>query len=176
MKQSFLGLTLLVGIGSLLPALGIAQEPEDHQAIRMLFQKEQEGFRNGDGAQVLSCYAEDFVAYNVPNRNSQPNFLQTTIGDWSHEQRKEAFLAADFVGMKNALADTTLNMIHNYELNHIDVKGNEGVAISTISWARNDTLKKVRVQNGHQTMWLVRKIAGEWKYVGAVYPLTRYSE
>jgi len=181
MRQVFWLLSLIflnscLGIGSLQPSISIAQESEDHQAIRMLFQREQEGFRNGDGAQVLSCYAEDFVGYNVPYRNNQPNFLQTTIGAWTHEQRKEAFLAADFVGMKTALADTALNMVQKYEINHIDVKGNEGVAISTISWARNDTLKKVRVQNGHQTMWLVRKIAGEWKYVGAVYPLTRYSE
>ena len=78
--------------------------------------------------------------------------------------------------MKPDLADSALAVTHKYELNHIDVGGNEGVAISTISWARNDTLKHTRIQAGHQTMWMVRKIDGEWKYVGAMYPLSGYRE
>ena len=78
--------------------------------------------------------------------------------------------------MKDSLADTTLALSHRYELNHIDVRGNEGVAISTISWVYNDTLKNTRVQAGHQTMWMVKKIDGEWKYAGAMYPLSRYRE
>lgn len=81
---------------------------------------------------------------------------------------EEWLLADDFAGMKADLADSVLALIHKYELNHIDVKGNEGVAISTISSVRNDTLKHARVQSEHQTMWLVRKIDDEWKYVGAV--------
>ena len=140
MGKSLFALALLVGLSSVLPASVLAQEAEDHQAIRTLFQREQEGWRNDDGAQVLSCYAKNYV------------------------------------GMKADLADSALAFIHKYELNHIDVKDNEGVVISTISWVRNDTLKHTRVQAGHQTMWLVRKIDSEWKYVGAVSPLTRYRE
>ena len=82
----------------------------------------------------------------------------------------------DFVGMKANLADSSQAFLHKYELNHIDVKGNEGVAISTISTVRNDTLKHTRIQIEHQSMWLVRKINNEWKYVGAIWPLNRYRE
>jgi hypothetical protein len=105
----------------------LAQEAEDHQAIRTLFQREQEGWRNGDGAQVLSCYAKNYVGYNVPLRNNQLNFLQVNISG-SYESGEKWLLADDFVGMKADLADSALAFIHKYELNHIDVKGNEGVA------------------------------------------------
>jgi hypothetical protein len=175
MGKSLFVLAFLVGLSSVLPASVLAQEAEDHQAIRTLFQREQEGWRNDDGAQVLSCYAKNYVGYNVPLRNNQLNFLQVNIGG-SYESGEKWLLADDFVGMKADLADSALAFIHKYELNHIDVKDNEGVAISTISWVRNDTLKHTRVQAGHQTMWLVRKIDSEWKYVGAVSPLTRYRE
>ena len=166
----------IVAVASFLPLVAAtAQESDDRQAIRTLFQREQEGWRNADGAQILSCYSQGHVTYNVPMRNDQPNFLETRITNRSYESLKEQVLADDFEGMP-ALADTAIQMVHRYELNHIDVNGNEGVAISTIAWAANDTLRKVRVQWGHQTMWLLRKIDGDWKYVGAVYPLSAYSE
>jgi hypothetical protein len=72
-------LAALVMMGLVMSAPSVAQETEDHQAIRALFQTEQEGWRNGDGAQVLSCYAEGHVGYTVPTRNNQPNFLQAEI-------------------------------------------------------------------------------------------------
>jgi len=176
MAKLFLALALLTGLGTMLPTSVLAQQAKDHQAIRSLFEREQEGWRNGDGAQVLSCFAENFLSYGIPFRNNEPNFLQTEVGAWSHEARKKYFLSDDFVGMKADLADSALAYSHKYELNHIHVRGNEGVAISTISYVRNDTLSHTRVQSGHQTMWMVRKIDGEWKYVGAVAPLSRYRE
>ena len=177
MKKTFAGLMIFAMAGLLIPALSIAQETEDHQAIRTLFQTEQEGWRNGDGAQVLSCYAKGHVAYGVPLRNNAPNFLQAGINPlWNYEQLKQRLLAPDFEGMKTALADTVINMSHWYELNHINVQGTEGVAVSTIAWAANDTLRNVRVQQGHQTMWLLRKIDGKWKYVGSVAAVSAYRE
>ena len=176
MANLLLALALLIGLGTTLSTSVLAQQTEDHQAIRSLFEREQEGFRNGDGAQVLSCYADSFLTYVIPFRNNEPNFLQTEVGGWSLEARKKYLLSDDFVGMKADLADSALAFSHKYELNHIDVRGNEGVAISTISYVRNDTLSHTRVQSGHQTMWMVRKIDDEWKYVGAVAPLSRYRE
>ena len=176
MEKLFLALALLTGLWTTLPASVLAQETEDHQAIRALFEREQEGWRISDGAQILSCYAKSFVDYSIPVRNGKPNFLQAYIGGDLYENRKKNLLSNDFVGMKDSLADTTLALSHRYELNHIDVRGNEGVAISTISWVYNDTLKNTRVQAGHQTMWMVKKIDGEWKYAGAMYPLSRYRE
>lgn len=178
MRPWILPVCAIVAVAHFLaPVPTAAQETEDHQAIRMLFQKEQEGWRKGDGAQVLSCYAESYVGYGVPVRNGQPNFLQTSIAaNWTREAMETRLLAPDFVGMKTAPADTTINMWHTYELNRIDVKGNEGVAISTIAWASTDTLRNVRTQQGHQSMWFLRKIAGEWKYVGAIAALSGYRE
>ena len=176
MVKLFIALVLLSGLGTTLPTAVLAQQTEDHQAIRSLFEREQEGWRNGDGAQVLSCYAENWLSYGIPFRNNKPNFLQTEVRDWSYEALKKHFLSDDFVGMKADLADSALAFSHKYELNHIDVRGNEGVAISTISFVRNDTLRHTRIQEGHQTMWMVRKIDGVWKYAGAVFPLSRYRE
>ena len=176
MAKLLMALALLIGLGTTLSTSVLAQQTEDHQAIRSLFEREQEGFRNGDGAQVLSCYADSFLTYVFPYRNNEPNFLQTEVGSWSLEASKKYLLSDDFVGMKADLADSALAFSHKYELNHIDVRGNEGVAISTISFVRNDTLRHMRVQSGHQTMWMVRKIDGVWKYRGAVSPLSRYRE
>jgi hypothetical protein len=176
MAKILLALALLTGLGSTLPTSVLAQETEDQQAIRALFEREQEGWRNGDGTQVLSCYAKSYIDYNIPIRNGEPNFLQAHIGSGSYESRKSQVLSGEFVGLKAALADTALAVSHKYELNHIDVSGNEGVAISTISWVHNDTLRHTRIQEGHQTMWMVRKVDGEWKYASAVYPLSRYRE
>jgi hypothetical protein len=178
MRPWILPVCAIVAVAHFLaPAPISAEETEDHQAIRMLFQKEQEGWRKGNGAQVLSCYAESYVAYWVPVRNGRPNFLQTSIATWGAREAMETrLLAPDFVGMKAALADTTVNMVHTYELNRIDVQGNEGVAISTIAWASTDTLRNVRTQQGHQSMWFLRKIEGEWKYVGVMAALSSYRE
>ena len=44
---------------------------------------------------------------------------------------EEWLLADDFVGMKVDIADSALALSHKSYLNHIDVKVNEGVAIST---------------------------------------------
>ena len=174
MRQWILTVGIIIAIANFLPpTLAAAQETEDKQAIRMLFQTEQEGWRKGDGAQILSCYAESYVGYYVPVRNGQPNFLETALSDepWSYKGLKTGLLAPDFVGMKTALADTVVNVVGSYELNHINVKENEGVAISTIAWAQNDTSRKVRVSSAFQTMWLLRKTDGKWKYVGSVAPL-----
>ena len=48
-----------------------------------LFERDQEGWRNSDGAQVLSCFAENFQGYEIPFQNNEPNFLQTEVGAWS---------------------------------------------------------------------------------------------
>lgn len=178
MRQWIRTVCTIAAVASFLPLVSAtAQESEDRQAIRKLFQQEQEGWRTADGAQILSCYSEDFVSYNVPIRNDELNFLQVHIqAGGSHGNLKERVLAEDFQGMKTALADTAIGMWHGYELNHINVNGNEGVAISTIAWAANDTTRDVRVQQGHQTMWLLRKLEGDWKYVGAVYPISAYSD
>ena len=176
MAKLLIALALLIGLGTTLSTSVLAQQTEDHQAIRSLFEREQEGWRNGDGAQVLSCYAESWLSYGIPFRNNKPNFLQTEVSAWSYEALQKYFLSDDFGGRKADLADSSLAFSHKYELNHIHVRGNEGVAISTISSVRNDTLSQTRVQSGHQTMWMVRKIDGEWKYVGSVAPLSRYRE
>ena len=177
MHKVFAGLMILAVAVLSLPSISTAQETEDHQAIRTLFQTEQEGWRNGDAAQILSCYAEGSVAYAIPIQNNQPNFLQARVaGGWKYEAWKERVLADDVEGAKAMRAESTLQAWHGYELNHINVNGNEGVAISTISNAYTDTLQKKRVQYGHQTMWLLRKIEGEWKYVGAVFPISAYRD
>ena len=48
MKKAFVGLMILTMAGTLIPALSTAQETEDRQAIRALFQKEQKGWDTRD--------------------------------------------------------------------------------------------------------------------------------
>ena len=169
MKKAFVGLMILTMARLLIPALSIAQETEDHQAIRALLDREQEGWETGDGAQILSCYAEGYVQYHVPKANGEPLFLETTIAsEWLDGTQQKTLLAPDFVGFKEGLADTLLNAERSYEMSHIDIEGKEGVAIATFTGAWNDTLRNERVDVGWQSMWLLRKIDGQWKFVGAI--------
>ena len=118
---------ILTMAGRLKPALSTAQETEDHQAIRALFQKEQNGWDTGNGAHILTCYAEGYIPCRVPRRNGPPDFLQVTINsDWRFENLKKRVLAPDFKGFKEALTDTTLKVERHYEINHIDVEGMRG--------------------------------------------------
>ena len=136
-----------------------------------------ESLDTGNGAQILSCYAEGYIPCSVPRRGGPPDFLQVTINsDWRFENIKKRVLAPDFKGFKEALADTTFKVERHYEINHIDVDGNEGVAISTIVNTWNDTLRNERVNVGWQSLWLLRKTDGQWKYVGGIGSISSYRE
>ena len=82
MAKLLIALALLIGLGTTLSTSVLAQQTEDHQAIRSLFEREQEAWRSGDGAQVLSCYAESWLSYGIPFRNNKPNFLKTEVSAW----------------------------------------------------------------------------------------------
>ena len=70
--------TVLAATVLLAPSLCLA-ESEDNQAVRALFEREQDGWDTGNGAQILSCYDERYVQYEVPRWNDRPNFLLTQI-------------------------------------------------------------------------------------------------
>ena len=74
------------------------------------------------------------------------------------------------------MADTALNMETRSELVRIDVNDDYAVAISRIEWAQNDTTKNVRVRSGWESLWFLRKIDGEWKFINAVGGINSFRE
>jgi len=160
--------TVLAATVLLAPSLCLA-ESEDNQAVRALFEREQDGWDTGNGAQILSCYDERYVQYEVPRWNDRPNFLLTQINtNRLYSGLKTVLLAEDFTGVAALVADTTLALERHREISHIDVAGTEGVAIATFHASWNHVASGERVEQGWQTMWLVRKIDGDWKYVAGI--------
>ena len=57
---------------------------------------------------------------------------------------------------------------------HIAIDGDDAVAVSQMEHARNDTTARLRVTNGWTSLWMLKKIKGQWKFHAAIGPLKRY--
>ena len=65
---------------------------------------------------------------------------------------------------------------HNWEVVHIAIDEDDVVAISQMEHARNDTTAGLRVTNGWTSLWILKKVKGQWKFHPAIRPLKRYYE
>ena len=172
---ALLGFLLVAGL--VIPVLASAQETADHQAIRALLDREQAGWESGDAEQIDACYAEGYTQVDIPRGNGKPQFVLATLNtQWKDENRKEWVLASDFLGLKEALADTVLAMQRTYKMSHIDIDGDDAVAIATFSGAWNDTVRGERVEVGWQSLWMLRKIDGDWKYATGIGGISSFRE
>jgi hypothetical protein len=152
------------------------QETADTRAIRALFDADQDAWKQGDGRTVLANRHQDYFTVGVDRNNGKPDFHGVTVGDWSEEKR-QSFLDPDFMkGFAAAVADTAIDVEHRSELVRIDVNDAHAVAISRIEWARNDTTRNVRIRSGWESLWILRKIGGDWQFVNAVSGISSWSE
>ena len=72
--------------------------------------------------------------------------------------------------------DEALDYKHNWEVVHIAIDEDDAVAISQMEHARNDTTAGLRVTNGWTSLWMLKKVKGQWKLHAAIGPLKRYYE
>ena len=153
----------------IMPSLTYGQETADTQAIRALMTADQTAWQTGDAEGVLSLMDEHYCVFNIPKVDGDLDFHGAAVGATPEDFRK-AFADPEWNGQPGveALADTALNIESSHELARIDVKGNYAVAVSRIEWARNDTTKNVRLSGGWESLWLLRKIDGNWKFTSAV--------
>ena len=176
MNTLFCSLSISCMIVVIMPNISYGQETADTQAIRALFDADQEAWKRGDGEAVLSNRHEHYFTAGVPRNNGRPDFRGLTVDDWGAERRKR-FLDPNFgKGFAAAMADTALNMETRSELVRIDVNADHAVAISRIEWAQNDTTKNVRVRSGWESLWFLRKIDGEWKFINAIGGINSFRE
>jgi len=84
------------------------------------------------------------------------------------KEMRESLSKPDWTGPSEAFKDTALDTKANWNMTRIDVEGNDAVAISRIEWSQNDTTRNVRVRGGWESLWFLRKIDGNWKFVSAV--------
>jgi len=150
----------------IMPNLSYSQETADHQAIRALLNKDQEDWIRGDGQAVLSNRIADYVTCRIPRNNGRPDFHGVTINNM--KEMRESLSKPDWTGPSEAFKDTALDTKANWNMTRIDVEGNDAVAISRIEWSQNDTTRNVRVRGGWESLWFLRKIDGNWKFVSAV--------
>ncbi len=180
MKARYCSPLLLCIIALSIPIPSHGQETEDTRAIRSMFDADQTAWNNADGQGVLSNRHEHYFTARVPRNNGRPDFYGVIMGDSRKDQEagvndpeKAAQWKARVAATKS---DTVLDAQWRAELVRIDVRENYAVALSRHEWARNDTIKKVRVRGGWESLWFLRKIDGDWKFVNALGGISSWTE
>ena len=72
--------------------------------------------------------------------------------------------------------DEVLDYKHKWEVVHIAIDGDDAVAVSQMEHARNDTTARLRVTNGWTSLWMLKKVKGQWKFHAAMGPLNRHRD
>ena len=176
MKNPLIVATFLYLTAVVIPTTLPAQETPDHQAIRAILTEDQEAYARGDGPTLLSIRDENYFVAAVPRNNGRPDFHGVTIF-FTREDIKERVLDPEWKqSTVNAQSDTTLDLKGQHEMVRINVKGDYAVAISRIEWSQNDTTKNVRVRNGWESLWFLRKIDGKWKFTSAVAGISSWNQ
>jgi len=64
-----------------------------------------------------------------------------------------------------------LDYKHTWEVVHIAIDGEDAVVVSQMEHASNDTVNSLRVTNGWTSLWMLKKVEGQWKFHAAIGPL-----
>jgi ketosteroid isomerase-like protein len=155
-------LSILVLFAVSLTAVAVsAGEEEDKEAIRALFQKEQDGHRQGDAKMVRSTYWDDFYIIETPRKNNVPRYMLSGI-----------FLREQYFGNMGLDKDDYEgiqpgddNGFHS-EFNHVSVNGDVALAVTQFHYW-GPTPDGRRMDGGHQTMWVAERRNGIWKWKSA---------
>ena len=150
-----------------------AQETDDYRAIRAVIDQEQNANDSGDAQALLEVHTEDFIAVWARHYDGATDWLQTRPG-YTYDDIKKRVSAADWAGRSAILDDEVLDFKHKWEVVHIAIDEDDAVAVSQMEHARNDTTARLRVTNGWTSLWMLKKVKGQWKFHAAVGPLKRY--
>ena len=150
-----------------------AQETDDHKAIRALIDREQNANDTGDAEALLDVHREDFIAIWARHYDGSTDWLQSRPG-YTYDDIKRRVSAEDWAGRSAILNDEELDYKHKWEVVHIAIDGDDAVAVSQMEHARNDTVNSLRVTNGWTSLWMLKKVEGQWKFHAAIGPLKRY--
>ena len=130
----------------------VADTEKDHQAIRALFAKEQEGHRMGNEEVVRNSHWEDFYVVHTPNRNNVPRYMLSSV--YLGEDYLSSF---DYEPMPDSDDEGFFS-----EINHISVNGDVALAVAQFHYWSPEG------EGGHQTMWIAEKRDGVWKWKSAI--------
>ena len=150
-----------------------AQETDDHRAIRAVIDQEQNANDSGDAQALLEVHTEDFIAVWARHYDGATDWLQSRPR-YTYDDIKRRVSAADWAGRSAILDDEILDFKHTWEVVHIAIDEDDAVAVSQMEHARNDTTARLRVTNGWTSLWMLKKVKGQWKFHAAIGPLKRY--
>jgi len=167
----FVVLTIFIAIGGSL----YAQETEDHKAIRSVIDREQNAHDSGDAQALLDVHTKDFIAVGTRYYDGSPDWLQTKP-IYTYDSIKKRVSAEGWAGRSAVLDDEALDYKHRWEVVHIAINGDDAVAVSQMEHARNDTASGVRTTNGWTSLWILKRVEGQWKFHAAVGGLKTYSD
>ena len=165
----YLSLITFFAIGGSL----FAQETDDHRAIRVVIDREQNARDSGDAQALLEVHTEDFVTVWARHYDGATDWLQSRPL-YTYDDIKKRVSAPDWVGRSAIMDDEVLDYKHKWEVVHIAIDGDDAVAVSQMEHARNDTTARLRVTNGWTSLWMLKKIKGQWKFHAAIGPLKKY--
>ncbi len=152
-----------------------AQETDDHRAIRAVIDREQNANDSGDGQALLDVHTEDFIAVWARHYDGATDWLQSRPR-YTYDDIKKHVSSGDWAGRSAILDDEILDFKHTWEVVHIAIDEDDAVAVSQMEHARNDTTAGLRVTNGWTSLWMLKKVKGQWKFHAAIGPLKRYHE
>jgi hypothetical protein len=170
-KSLMLGIALF---GLLFASWGIAQTPadtnvfdqiqnsKDIEGVRMVILREIEGFLKADPEQVFSCYdADNFIGYDL---NGNPDPKTWVIAGFGREDiRKYADQAKTIPEFLKKYPGIT----QNAEIQHVQVKGNNAIAVARQIWVTPDKGKGETNTHEYESAFLLKKNAqGIWKITG----------
>ena len=124
-----------------------AQETDDHKAIRVLIDREQNANDTGDAEALLDVHSEDFIAVWARHYDGATDWLQSRPG-YTYDGIKRHVSAEDWAGRSATLKDEVLDYKHTWEVVHIAIDGEDAVVVSQMEHASNDTVNSLRVTNG----------------------------
>ena len=150
-----------------------AQETDDHRAIRAVIDREQNANDSGDAQALLDVHSEDFIAVWARHYDGATDWLQTKPR-YTYDDIKTRVSSEDWAGRSAILDDEVLDYEHKWEVVHIAIDGDDAVAVSQMEHARNDTTAGLRVTSGWTSLWMLKKIQGQWKFHAAIGPLKKY--
>ena len=115
----------------------------------------------------MSCYAPGFVGYETVSEDPEDWIIWIVGLDSLRTQYAESF--RDVPAWLAKHPDVTIFS----EVRHINVQGNQAIAVTKHFSITPDSTARETIQNEHRSVWTLSKLKGEWKITSWIAGVTR---
>jgi ketosteroid isomerase-like protein len=168
-QQSFLTTFFLI----LICSFAFADNSTDEQAIRDLFEKEQQAHVDGDVKAITNSYWPEFHVVWIPFYDGKPRYLLASI--WNKNNYMSNIEGDDWISVQDRMDDPKIDLEQSSGVNHLHINGNIATVITQFQYA-NNTEDGHRQIAGHKTIWVAEKRNKVWKWAGATAGFDSFSQ